>query len=118
MEITGKLIQKLPVQSGVTKQGNNWQSQDLIIETIETYPKKICVNFYGDKIQEADKINIGDKVTVSVNIESREFNGKWFTSVKMWKVTIDQAAPVQSKEDYFEQLGSAFNPEQTDDLPF
>ena len=114
MEFTGLLIQKLPVQSGTSQKGD-WQSQDIIIETVETYPKKIAINFYGDKIKEVEKLNINDDVTVTANVESREYNGKWYTKVNAWKVAVNKKADPQPEPEY----QSAFIDETpTDDLPF
>jgi len=100
MEISGKLIQKLPLQSGVGKTGTSWQKQEFVIETIETYPKKICANLWGDKVDVLQSINIGDQVIMSFSVESREYNGKWYTDVKAWKletaVQAPQSAPQQS----------------------
>ena len=114
MEFTGLLIQKLPVQSGTSQKGE-WKSQDIIIETVETYPKKIAINFYGDKINEIEKLNINDDVTVTANVESREYNGKWYTKVSAWKVVVNKKADPQPEPEY----QSAFVDEPpTDDLPF
>ena len=114
MEFTGLLIQKLPVQSGTSQKGD-WKFQDVIIETVETYPKKIAINFYGDKINEIEKLNINDDVTVTANVESREYNGKWYTKVSAWKVAVNKKADPQPEPEY----QSAFIDETpTDDLPF
>ena len=94
MEFTGLLIQKLPVQSGTSQKGE-WQSQEIIIETVETYPKKIALNFFGAKIKEIDGLNIHDSITVSANVESREFNGKWYTKVSAWKVVVNKKSDPQ-----------------------
>lgn len=82
LEIKGKLIQKLPVQSGTGKTGNSWQKQEIIVETMEQYPKKICVAVWGDKIDEVEKFAISDTLNISISIESREFNGRWYTDVR------------------------------------
>ena len=115
MEIKGQLIQKLPVSSGTSQKGQ-WQSQEIIVETLETYPKKIAIEFFGDKVSEIDKLNINDQLTVSVNIESREFNGKWYTKVKAWKVVVDKAAEPQKAPE--PEYPSEFDEAQTEDLPF
>lgn len=96
LEITGKLIRKLDLQEGVGKTGNNWRKQEFIIETQEQYPRKICANFWGDKIDMLSKANIDDEVKISFDIESREFNGKWYTDIKAWKLEVaggQMAAP-------------------------
>ena len=80
MEITGKLIQKLTMQSGTSaRTGNTWQKQEFVIETGDQFPKKICANLWGDKADQLNQFNIGDMVKVSFDLESREFNGKWYT---------------------------------------
>ena len=86
MEITGKLIQKLPVQSGVSSAGNNWSKAEFVIETIEQYPKKVCANLWGDRARALDQFQEGNLITVSFDLESREFNGRWYTDVKARKV--------------------------------
>lgn len=91
MEITGKLIQKLPVQSGVSSQGNNWSKAEFVIETVEQYPKKVCANLWGDRARALDQFQLGSLITVSFDLESREYNGRWYTDVKAWRV--DPATP-------------------------
>ena len=94
MEVTGKLIQKLPVQSGVSSSGNNWSKAEFVIETVEQYPKKICANLWGDRARALDQFQEGSLITVSFDLESREFNGRWYTDVKAWKVEAATPAAV------------------------
>lgn len=131
LEITGKLLQKLDIQSGSGNFGN-WKRQDAIIETIEQYPKKICISFWNEKIGDIDRVNLGDTVMVSVNIESRENNGRWYTSVRVWKLQLSvgeanqQQATVARQNSYTPQdipapANSDFLDVQSteiDDLPF
>jgi len=84
MEISGKIIAVLPQATGQGKNGA-WRSQDYVLETADQYPRKVCFNLFNDKIDKFP-IAIDDTVTVSFDIESREYNGRWFTSVKAWKV--------------------------------
>src|SRR5215471_16914813 len=84
MDINGKIVQLLSVQTGQGKNGP-WKKQEFILETNDTYPKKICIAVWGDKIDMA-KFRAGDAVQVSFDVESREFNGRWYTDVKAWKV--------------------------------
>ena len=87
LEITGKLIQKLPMQSGVgASSGKSWQKQQFVIETVEQYPRKICAMLWGDKADQLAHFNIGDMMKVSFDVESREYQGRWYTDVKAWKV--------------------------------
>nr|MBI1228977.1 DUF3127 domain-containing protein [Cytophagales bacterium] len=87
MEITGKIIQVQEEQSGNGRNGV-WRKKDYILETGGQYPKKVCLTVWGEKI---DQFNMqpGDQVNAGIEIESREFNGRWYTDVKVWKVTKD-----------------------------
>jgi len=98
MEIIGKLIQKLPLQSGISKTGNSWQKQEFVIETMEQYPRKICANLWGDKTAVLETLNIDDKIVMSFDLESREFSGKWYTDVKAWKLEAVSANPQQAPQ--------------------
>jgi hypothetical protein len=93
MEITGKIIASLPEAGGVSKAGNTWKKKEYVLETQETYPRKVCFNFFGDKCDQYP-LQIGQLVTVSFDLESREFNGRWYTDVRAWKAetTADGAA--------------------------
>lgn len=87
MEIQGRIIQVLPLQSGVSKaSGKDWKKQEYILETFDAqYPRKICFNLWGDNVDRV-ALQVGEDVTVQVDIESREFNGRWYTDVKAWRV--------------------------------
>lgn len=121
MQITAKLIQVLPLQSGVGKNGE-WKKQDVIIETDGQYPKKICVSIWGDKANESI-LQVGNILDISFDVESREYNGRWYTDVKAWKV--DLATPMSGGADMPEYAQQApppapvdFGGDSADDLPF
>jgi hypothetical protein len=86
MNIKGKITQVLPVQSGEGKKGQ-WKRQQVIIEIPGPYPKSICVSVWGSLINESILI-VGNNLDVSIDIESKEFNGKWYTDVKAWKIEL------------------------------
>ncbi|MBN8702662.1 MAG: DUF3127 domain-containing protein [Bacteroidetes bacterium] len=117
MELTAKLSQVLPLQTGTGKNGQ-WKKQDIIVETEGQYPKKVCISIWGDKINES-QLQVGNKLNISFDVESREYNGKWYTDVKAWKIesaggsnnTAGKNAPS------FEQELPPL-PETEDDLPF
>lgn len=83
-EIKGKIIAVLEQKTGVVKStGNNWVSQSYVIETCETYPKKMCFEVFGeDKIKESN-IQLMEELTVVFDIDAREYNGRWYNSFKM-----------------------------------
>lgn len=141
MEIEGKIIVVLPAREGVSSRGTQWKSQDFVIETHEQYPKKCCFNVFGsDKIQ-LFNIRSGEELRVSFDIDAHEYQGRWFNSLRAWKVervdptsvqnaaqgvpfTPPVAAPQASAEAQQSQPAAAapFPPQQEggseDDLPF
>jgi len=120
MQITAKLVQMLPLQTGVSRNGE-WKKQEIIVETDGQYPKKICIAIWGDKIQSA-QLKTGNKLTIDFDIESREFNGRWYTDVKAWKIESVDAAnsattpPITNDYDFPEP--PPLPAEEPDDLPF
>ena len=94
-DITGKIIAVLPTRSGISARGTQWSSQTAVIETHEQYPKRVAFDVLGDKITEF-YLQVGEEVTVSFDINAREFNGKWFNSVNAWNIIRPgQQAPMQ-----------------------
>jgi hypothetical protein len=118
MEITGKVINLLPLQSGQGKNGV-WKKQEFIMETPGQYPKKVCLSLWGEKADEI-KLVPGETITASINIESREYNGRWYTDVRAWKVAKGTGsgngrteAPPVGEEPFTPDAAGA-----SDDLPF
>lgn len=90
MEISGKIVQILPEEKGEGRNGP-WKKQSFVLETREQFPKKVCITVWGDKI-DLKSFGTSEEVTASINIESREYNGRWYTDVKAWKVARSQPA--------------------------
>ena len=105
-EITGKIIAVLPTKSGTSARGTQWSSQTAVIETHEQYPKMVAFDVLGDKITEFN-LQVGEEVTVSFDINAREYNGKWWNSVNAWKVVrhVGQQAPMQGGYNMSPQAG-------------
>jgi hypothetical protein len=121
IEINGKLSQILPLQTGTGKNGE-WKKQEFILETDDQFPKQVCMNMWGDKIDELKNLSIGQTIKASVNIESREFNGRWYTDVKVWKLESagsgapsNNAAPITNDPEFINNLVTE---NEGDDLPF
>ena len=89
MQITAKLIQILPLQTGQGKNGE-WKKQDFIVETTDQYPKKVCFSLWGDKIN-PDQLVVGNQLMIDFDIESREYNGRWYTEAKAWRIAVVSA---------------------------
>jgi len=118
MEVTGKVISILPEENGNGKNGI-WRKQSFVIETEAKFPKKICITSWGDKIDEF-AVKQGETITAHLDIESREYNARWYTDVKAWKVDKENDAPTQNPG-----ATAAANPvsaptsqEELDNLPF
>jgi len=84
MEIQGNITHILPEQTGEGKNGT-WRKNRFVIETQGQYPKNVCIDVWGDKFDQF-QLAVGQSVTAHIDVESREWQGKWFTDVKAWKV--------------------------------
>ena len=92
MEIKGTIIQALPEVSGISKAGNAWKKREYVIENTEgQFARKVCFTCFGEN---ADRIQLqpGQRVTVHFDLESREYNGRWYTEVRAWRADIEQPA--------------------------
>ena len=127
MDITGKIIAVLPARGGVsTRTGNNWKSQEFVIETHDQFPRKCVFTVFGeDKLQQMN-IQLNDELTVSFDIDAHEYNCRWFNDIRAWRVARDAAGAAPAPV-----AGSAPMPaapaaapadfkatEPSDDLPF
>ena len=118
LQITGQVIEILEEQSGTSRNGP-WRKQEFILETPGDYAKQVCIVQWGDNI---DKFAIqkGETLTTHIDIQSREYNGRWYTDVKAWKVerTGDGASapPVMDGEPWPEP--PADTDDDDDSLPF
>lgn len=88
LEIKGKLIQKMAVESGDGRNGK-WEKQQFVIETEEQFPKKVCIHVWNDKLPILEGIVEGDRINVHINIASREYNSKWYTDITAWRIERD-----------------------------
>ena len=137
MEIQGKVVRLGNLTEGTSARGA-WRKQELIIETIEQYPKQVCLVCWGDRVAEAQNFTPGQTIKAQISIESREFNGKWYTDVRPFRFDLDnpqqavmpqqqyQAQPVQTQQPAQEftvqpnniPVTEYFETDNGDDLPF
>lgn len=94
MNVKGQVVSILPVQSGEGKNGA-WVKNTYIIETGGQYPKKVAVSVWGDTLP---TLKVGRDVDCAVELESREFNSKWYTEVKAWKIDFVSGSSAPAKE--------------------
>ena len=97
LTIKGKIQQILKAETGVSRAGNEWKKQEFVLESDDQFAKKICFTVFNDKLSLIERIKEGDEVEVSFNLESREFNGKWYHNINAWK--IDQIETGNSVKD-------------------
>ena len=133
MEIIGKVVRLGNLVEGTSARGP-WRKQELIIETEEQYPRTVCLSCWTNQIDEIQKFAPGQTIKAQIEISSREFNGKWYTDVRVWRfdpvgaTAAPAAAPVQpAPQPMMHQTPPAVAPAQdfyppaedsVDDLPF
>ncbi len=115
LEVSGHVFKILPELTG---QGRNgvWVKREFVIETEEQYPRKISFSTWGDKTAELKNLEVGDKVKVSFNAESREYNERWYTDLRAWRIEKETVANVQNEMPPISEAD--IPPETEDDLPF
>lgn len=126
LTISGRIVSVLPLQHGESKSGKPWQKQEYILDTGGQYPKKVCFSLFGESITKFP-LQVGQDVTVSIDIESREWNSRWYTEVRAWNVTYASQQPqspapqppvAQPAPSTPPQPQPAPQPQAADDLPF
>lgn len=95
MELIGKIIEECPIQEGTSRSGNPWKKRMYIVETQESYPKKVALTVFGsDRVAATEAaVKLGDTVRVSFDLESREYNGRWYTDAMAWRIELAAAQP-------------------------
>ena len=134
VELTGRIAQILPLEQGLSKAGNAWRKQVFILETQDQYPRKVAISLLNDNIDKIP-VQVGAVVTANLEIESREWNAKWYTEVKAWQITYPQGQPVApatqpttqaytqqayTQQAYTQQVATPApaQPQAAEDLPF
>lgn len=122
MEFEGIVYKILPVTRGTSSRGE-WQRQDVVFEVPSEFSRKICVTFFN-KESDVAKLREGAAYTVSVNVESREYNGRWYTDIRAWRLQPKQTQapampPMPDMPPIAEEPTYASAPAaEVDDLPF
>ena len=129
MELQGKVIAVLPARSGVSARGE-WKSQSFVIETHDSFPRKMVFDVFGEERLTRFNIQLGQEVNVSFDIDAHEYNGRWFNNIRAFDVRLvdpntvsaapaAQAAPAAPQPPAHAPFPP--QPEQSnsdDDLPF
>ena len=126
MELEGTVWNVLPPVRGTSARGE-WVKQEVVFEQPGEFNRKVCVGFWGDKAQEAGTLRPGEVVAVSANVESREYNGRWFTEVRAWRIVRKAAQQPQQPpvsdglpplDAFAEEPAASGSSSDVDDLPF
>lgn len=125
MEFEGVVWRVLPQIKGTSARGE-WVKQEVVFELPGEFNRKICVGFWGDKAQEAATLKPGETITVSANVESREYNGRWYTEVRAWRINRKSAAEPQPMatdnlpplDTFSTEESASSSASEVDDLPF
>jgi len=134
LELVGKLIKVLPEVSGQSQKGP-WSKQEFVLETLDaSYPKKVCLTAWGDKVADLKQFATGDTLKATFSAESREYNERWYTELRAFRIELtegdgsaapaprsapaqQQARPAQQSQPAAMSFNSAFE-EESNDLPF
>lgn len=125
MEFEGVVWRVLPQIKGTSARGE-WVKQEVVFELPSEFNRKICVGFWGDRAQEAATLKSGETITVSANVESREYNGRWYTEVRAWRINRKSAAEPQPMatdnlpplDTFSTEESASSSASEVDDLPF
>lgn len=94
------------------------------------YPKLVCFTAWNDDVDRLDRFKEGAQIVVHFDIESREYNDKYFTNLKAFNIfpasgetysPTQAEAPIQYSQP---EAASSYAPDAggnetaTDDLPF
>jgi len=119
LEISGRLFKVLSEQTGTGRAGT-WIKQDFVLETTDQYPKKVCFSVWGDKVNDLKSLSPGDEIKVSFDVQSREYNDKWFSDIRAWRIEklSNQGQGSMAPPPFPEPPSIDELPGTPDDLPF
>lgn len=109
MEVKGRVIMNLGVQSGTSKAGKAWSKASIVVETEGQYPKKIAMDNLKNA-EEFAKLAPGTAGTFHIEVSSNEFNGRWYTSVNCYKWETASPYP-QQPQPYGQPMQGGYPPQ-------
>jgi len=98
MKIQGKLHDILDIQSGISKNGNEWQKQPILIDTEAKFNNIIAIDLFGETIEKIQNLQIGAFVEVKLNISSKEYNGRYYTNISAWDISLVEKVESEESE--------------------
>lgn len=121
MEFKGKIIAILQPRSGISKSGNPWMVQEYVIENSDQFPRKMAFEIFGEERIKQFNVQMGEELTVSFDIDARQWQERWFNSIRAWK--IERTQPAEPAASPYQQVNEPAIPpfppaDGADDLPF
>lgn len=116
MELQGKIIAALDKRSGTSARGE-WQSQEFVLETHDTYPKKMVFSVFGADRLARFNIQVGQEVMVSFDIDAREYQGRWFNSIRAFDVRLVDPASIGVMGQPAAPMAATVSPEMSTPTP-
>jgi len=98
MKITGKLVKILELQKGVSKAGKNWQKQSFVLDTGAEFNNQICIDTFGEKIEQIQNLKNGAEIEVKLNVSSKEYNGRYYHNISAWEIALIDSAKVEESD--------------------
>tara|TARA_R110000824_G_scaffold210581_2_gene396474 strand:- start:866 stop:1243 length:378 start_codon:yes stop_codon:yes gene_type:complete len=122
LQITGTITKVSDVQEGTSKAGKSWKKLGFLVEAEGEYPKDVYFTVFGEeKVDNFLKYNkVGQTVDVSFNVESREYNERFYTDLQAWKVFTNTSSSASTEKVAATNTNEAPKGEfhKADDLPF
>ncbi len=122
MELTGKIIAVLDERSGTSaRTGTEWRVGSFVLETTEQYPHKMCFEVFGSERLQKLNIQLGETLTVKFDIDSHEYNGRWYNTIRAFDVLrgpVSSAPATQASSVDAPPFVPASSEDSVDDLPF
>ena len=114
----GVLTYKSEVETGTSKSGNTWQKQTIVVsrENVNAPYDKVALSVFGDKVNDSERCRVGDKVEITYSISAKEYNGRWYNDVSLYKI-VSYAPFVRPAQEAAPAAFSQDN-EPQGDLPF
>ena len=98
MKITGKLVKILELQKGVSKAGKNWQKQSFVLDTGAEFNNEICIDTFGEKIEQIQNLKNGADLEVKLNVSSKEYNGRYYHNISAWEITLQDSGNIEESD--------------------
>jgi hypothetical protein len=98
MKITGKLVKILELQKGVSKVGKKWQKQSFVLDTGAEFNNEICIDTFGEKIEQIQNLKNGAEIEVKLNVSSKEYNGRYYHNISAWEITLQDSGNIEESD--------------------